>query len=183
MFCGLLPFANRVDPVVPGMPFLMFWLLLATLLAPVFVRLAAKGDAVWAAARKREQAAGAGRAVNAVVSVGILALFMVAACVLGVRAGRGRDRKDLAEWSIGGRSLGLVMTLVLMAGETYTTFSYLGAAGWSFTHGVSARCSPTSSPTGSARPGWARCSPSPPPSSCSPTSSCRSPAWARSSRP
>jgi SSS family solute:Na+ symporter len=104
--------------------------------------------------------------VNAVVSVGILALFMVAACVLGVRAGRGRDRKDLAEWPIGGRSLGLVMTLVLMAGETYTTFSYLGAAGWSFTHGVSARCSP-----------------SPPASSCSPTSSCRSPAWARSSRP
>jgi SSS family solute:Na+ symporter len=76
--------------------------------------------------------------VNAVVSVGILALFMVAACVLGVRAGRGRDRKDLTEWSIGGRSLGLVMTLVLMAGETYTTFSYLGAAGWSYTHGVSA---------------------------------------------
>jgi SSS family solute:Na+ symporter len=30
------------------------------------------------------------------------------------------------------------MTLVLMAGETYTTFSYLGAAGWSYTHGVSA---------------------------------------------
>ncbi|MEN3297957.1 sodium:solute symporter family protein [Pseudonocardia sp.] len=76
--------------------------------------------------------------MNAVVSVGILALFMVAACVLGVRAGRGRDRKDLAEWSIGGRSLGLVMTLVLMAGETYTTFSYLGAAGWSYTHGLSA---------------------------------------------
>ncbi|WP_346269485.1 DUF3311 domain-containing protein [Pseudonocardia sp.] len=55
MFCGLLPLANRVDPVVLGMPFLMFWLLLATLLSPVFVRLAAKGDPVWAAARKREQ--------------------------------------------------------------------------------------------------------------------------------
>jgi hypothetical protein len=37
MFCGLLPFTNRVDPVVLGMPFLLFWLLLATLLAPVFV--------------------------------------------------------------------------------------------------------------------------------------------------
>jgi hypothetical protein len=44
MFCGLLPFTNRVDPVVLGMPFLLFWLLLATLLAPVFVRLAAKGE-------------------------------------------------------------------------------------------------------------------------------------------
>lgn len=76
--------------------------------------------------------------MNTIVAVGILALFMVAVCVLGVRAGRGRDRVDLAEWSVGGRSLGLVMTLVLMAGETYTTFSYLGAAGWSYTHGLSA---------------------------------------------
>jgi len=29
------------------------------------------------------------------------------------------------------------MTLVLMAGETYTSFSYLGAAGWSYTYGIS----------------------------------------------
>lgn len=75
---------------------------------------------------------------DALVAVGVVALFMVAICVLGVRAGRGRDRVDLAEWSVGGRSLGLVMTLVLMAGETYTTFSYLGAAGWSYSHGLSA---------------------------------------------
>ncbi len=76
--------------------------------------------------------------MSAAVAVGILALFLVAVCVLGVRAGRGRDQVDLAEWSVGGRSLGLVMTLVLMAGETYTTFSYLGAAGWSYSHGLSA---------------------------------------------
>jgi hypothetical protein len=55
MFCVLLPFANRVDPVVLGMPFLMFWLLLATLLSPVFVWLAAKGDPVWAASRGCER--------------------------------------------------------------------------------------------------------------------------------
>src|SRR5882672_8271611 len=74
---------------------------------------------------------------NAVVSVSILAVFLVAAVVLGIRAGRGRDKADLTEWSIGGRSLGIVMTLVLMAGETYTSFSYLGAAGWSYTYGAS----------------------------------------------
>ncbi|HWN34750.1 MAG TPA: sodium:solute symporter family protein [Pseudonocardia sp.] len=74
---------------------------------------------------------------NAVVSVSILAVFLVAAVVLGIRAARGQDKADLTEWSIGGRSLGLVMTLVLMAGETYTSFSYLGAAGWSYTYGVS----------------------------------------------
>ena len=74
---------------------------------------------------------------NAVVSVTILALFLAAAVVLGIRAARGQDKADLAAWSIGGRSLGIVMTLVLMAGETYTSFSYLGAAGWSYTYGVS----------------------------------------------
>ena len=74
---------------------------------------------------------------GAVVSITILAAFMVAACVLGIRAGRGQDKADLAQWSIGGRSLGIVMTLVLMAGETYTSFSYLGAAGWSYTYGLS----------------------------------------------
>ncbi|HEX4253144.1 MAG TPA: sodium:solute symporter family protein [Pseudonocardia sp.] len=74
---------------------------------------------------------------NAAVSVTILALFLAAAVVLGIRAARGQDKADLAEWSIGGRSLGIVMTLVLMAGETYTSFSYLGAAGWSYTYGVS----------------------------------------------
>src|SRR5882757_5694221 len=69
---------------------------------------------------------------GAVVSIAILAGFMVAACVLGIRAGRGQDKADLAQWSIGGRSLGLLMT-----GETYTSFSYLGAAGWSYTYGLS----------------------------------------------
>ncbi|MDT7669244.1 MAG: hypothetical protein QOC74_2027, partial [Pseudonocardiales bacterium] len=40
---------------------------------------------------------------NAAVSIGILALFLVAAVVLGIRAARGQDKVDLAEWSIGGR--------------------------------------------------------------------------------
>jgi solute:Na+ symporter, SSS family len=74
---------------------------------------------------------------NAAVSVGILAFFMIATVALGIAAARGRAGRDLAEWSVGGRSLGLVLTLVLMAGETYTSFSYLGAAGWSYTNGIS----------------------------------------------
>jgi SSS family solute:Na+ symporter len=74
---------------------------------------------------------------GAVVSVALLAAFLLVACMLAVRAGRGQDKTDLAQWSVGGRSLGIIMTLVLMAGETYTSFSYLGAAGWSYSYGVS----------------------------------------------
>lgn len=76
---------------------------------------------------------------DAAVSVGILAAFMLGTVGLGIAAGRSQRSasRDLAEWSIGGRNMGLLLTLVLMAGETYTSFSYLGAAGWSYTNGVS----------------------------------------------
>lgn len=72
----------------------------------------------------------------ALVSVGIVGIALVGSVVLGVLSVRKRTR-NLEEWSVGGRSMGLVLTWVLMAGETYTSFSYLGAAGWSYTHGVS----------------------------------------------
>jgi solute:Na+ symporter, SSS family len=73
---------------------------------------------------------------NATVSVGIFVAFMLAAVALGLLSLWGRDRANLAEWSIGGRSLGTVLIFVLMAGETYTSFSYLGAAGWSYNYGM-----------------------------------------------
>ncbi|MCI2416662.1 sodium:solute symporter family protein [Saccharopolyspora sp. K220] len=73
---------------------------------------------------------------NATISVGIFAAFMFGAVALGLLSLRGRDRTNLTEWSIGGRSLGVVLIFVLMAGETYTSFSYLGAAGWSYNYGM-----------------------------------------------
>lgn len=54
-YLGVLPLANRVEPVVLGLPFLMCWLLVATLLSPLFVWLAARGDPVWRAAREAER--------------------------------------------------------------------------------------------------------------------------------
>ncbi|MER5176933.1 sodium:solute symporter family protein [Streptomyces sp. NPDC002896] len=62
---------------------------------------------------------------------------MVATVVLGLLAVRGRGSGGgLAEWSVGGRSLGAVFIWVLMAGESYTSFSYLGAAGWGYNYGA-----------------------------------------------
>ena len=54
-FLGVLPFANRIEPIVLGVPFLLFWLFVAVLLTPLFVWLAANGDPVWAAAREAER--------------------------------------------------------------------------------------------------------------------------------
>ncbi|MFF4322105.1 sodium:solute symporter [Streptomyces sp. NPDC001568] len=63
---------------------------------------------------------------------------MVATVALGLLAARGRGGGGggLAEWSVGGRSLGTVFIWVLMAGEGYTSFSYLGAAGWGYNYGA-----------------------------------------------
>ncbi|MEV0091791.1 DUF3311 domain-containing protein [Streptomyces sp. NPDC050738] len=44
LFVGALPFVNRVQPVLLGLPFLFVWLMGATVLTPVFVALARRGD-------------------------------------------------------------------------------------------------------------------------------------------
>ncbi|WP_030805956.1 sodium:solute symporter family protein [Streptomyces sp. NRRL S-337] len=75
--------------------------------------------------------------MNATVSTALFGGFMVVTVVLGLLAVRGRGSGGgLAEWSVGGRSLGTVFIWVLMAGESYTSFSYLGAAGWGYNFGA-----------------------------------------------
>ncbi|MET7604004.1 sodium:solute symporter family protein [Streptomyces avermitilis] len=75
---------------------------------------------------------------NATVATVIFGGFMVVTVALGLLAvrGRGGGQGGLAEWSVGGRSLGAVFIWVLMAGESYTSFSYLGAAGWGYNYGA-----------------------------------------------
>ncbi|MFE7047570.1 sodium:solute symporter [Streptomyces californicus] len=76
--------------------------------------------------------------MNAAVATSVFGVFMVATVALGLLAlrGRGGGGGGLAEWSVGGRSLGPVFIWVLMAGEGYTSFSYLGAAGWGYNYGA-----------------------------------------------
>ncbi|MFJ9088555.1 sodium:solute symporter [Streptomyces sp. NPDC102384] len=74
---------------------------------------------------------------NAAVATTLFGVFMVATVALGLLAVRGKGGGGgLAEWSVGGRSLGAVFVWVLMAGEGYTSFSYLGAAGWGYNYGA-----------------------------------------------
>jgi solute:Na+ symporter, SSS family len=72
---------------------------------------------------------------DAAVAITIFAVAMVGTIVLGVMAMRGRDA-DMSEFSVGGRSFGVVLTFVLLAGESYTSYSYLGAAGWAYSYGA-----------------------------------------------
>ncbi|WP_314173707.1 sodium:solute symporter family protein [Streptomyces winkii] len=72
---------------------------------------------------------------SAAIATTIFGLAMVATIVVGLLSARGRD-KGLAEWSVSSRGLGVLFIWLLMAGETYTSFSFLGTAGWSFSFGV-----------------------------------------------
>ncbi len=72
---------------------------------------------------------------QAVIATLIFAAAMIVTVVVGVWSGRGRE-KSMTEWSVSGRGLGVIFILLLMAGETYTSFSFLGTAGWAYKYGV-----------------------------------------------
>jgi SSS family solute:Na+ symporter len=44
-------------------------------------------------------------------------------------------KMDLEQWTVAGRGFGLVLVWLLMAGEIYTTFTFLGASGWAYSRG------------------------------------------------
>jgi hypothetical protein len=48
LFVGATPLANRIDPVILGLPFLFFWALVGVLLSPLAIWLAARGDPLYA---------------------------------------------------------------------------------------------------------------------------------------
>lgn len=53
---------------------------------------------------------------------------------IGFLAGM-RRRMDLEQWTVGGRGFGTALVFLLMAGEVYTTFAFLGASGWAYSRG------------------------------------------------
>jgi predicted permease len=48
LFVFGLPLANRIDPVILGLPFLFFWVLVSVLLSPLAICLAARRDPYYA---------------------------------------------------------------------------------------------------------------------------------------
>ncbi len=67
-------------------------------------------------------------------ALAIIALTALGALLLGLRARHGREM-DLEQWTVGGRGFGGVFVFLLMAGEIYTTFTFLGGSGYAYGHG------------------------------------------------
>lgn len=55
--------------------------------------------------------------------------------LLGIYAGR-KLQMNLENWTVGGRRFGIIIIWLLMAGEIYTTFTFLGASGWAYSKGA-----------------------------------------------
>ena len=71
------------------------------------------------------------------VSLAILGTFFVIAIALGLLAKRGHTM-TLEQWSVGGRGFGSLFVFLPMAGEIYTTFTFLGGSGWAYNKGAPA---------------------------------------------
>lgn len=65
----------------------------------------------------------------------IILLTIIISAALGVYAGS-RVRMNLENWTVGGRRFGVIIMWLLMAGEIYTTFTFLGASGWAYSRGA-----------------------------------------------
>lgn len=70
----------------------------------------------------------------AVTAVIILCAIVGVGSLAGFYAGS-RHKMDLEQWAVAGRGFGVVFVWLLMAGEIYTTFTFLGASGWAYSRG------------------------------------------------
>jgi SSS family solute:Na+ symporter len=69
-------------------------------------------------------------------TIALAIIFTIVALGAGIGFLAGVRRKmDLEQWTVGGRGFGPVLIYLLMAGEVYTTFSFLGASGWAYSRG------------------------------------------------
>ena len=71
------------------------------------------------------------------IALGIVAAIVLA--TLGAATFSMRSIKmDAQQFTVGGRSFGSVFLWILLAGEIYTSFTFLGAAGWAYGKGAPA---------------------------------------------
>lgn len=70
-----------------------------------------------------------------VVALAVISVIVAAGSFVGFYAGSHR-KMDLEQWTVGGRGFGMLLIWLLMAGEIYTTFTFLGASGWAYSKGA-----------------------------------------------
>jgi solute:Na+ symporter, SSS family len=69
-----------------------------------------------------------------VMAMAIIFGIILLGAITGLSAGV-RRKMNLEQWTVAGRGFGLILVWLLMAGEIYTTFAFLGASGWAYSRG------------------------------------------------
>ena len=69
------------------------------------------------------------------VALSVISGIVLFGSLIGFYA-RSHQTMSLEQWTVGGRGFGLVLVWLLMAGEVYTTFTFLGASGWAYSKGA-----------------------------------------------
>ena len=72
---------------------------------------------------------------SSVVALAFISVIVLAGAFVGFYAGT-RRKMDLEQWTVGDRGFGMLLVWLLMAGEVYTTFTFLGASGWAYSKGA-----------------------------------------------
>jgi SSS family solute:Na+ symporter len=70
-----------------------------------------------------------------IVALTIISAIVVLGSLIGFAARR-RRQVDLEQWACAGRGFGLVLVWLLMAGEMFTAYTFLGASGWAYSRGA-----------------------------------------------
>ncbi len=69
-------------------------------------------------------------------AVALTTILVIVACGAAIGFLAAAHRKmDLEQWAVAGRGFGAALMFLLMAGEMYTTFAFLGASGWAYSRG------------------------------------------------
>ena len=68
------------------------------------------------------------------VALTVIACIVALGTTIGFLAGVHR-KMDLEQWTVAGRGFGVLLVFLLMTGEAFTTFSFLGAPGWAYSRG------------------------------------------------
>jgi SSS family solute:Na+ symporter len=71
------------------------------------------------------------------VTIALALLAGTLLLALGLCVGKSRNL-SLEQWSVGGRGFGTILVFLLLAGEIYTTFTFLGGSGWAYGKGAPA---------------------------------------------
>lgn len=72
---------------------------------------------------------------NSTIALSVIFVIVLFSSFVGMYAGR-RHKMNLEQWTVAGRGFGIVLVWLLMAGEVYTTFAFLGASGWAYSRGA-----------------------------------------------